>query len=157
MATLYSSLFDSAGVRKLQPRWQSGATLTVTGQYTFTSAFSNADVIQMVPIPKDAKIVNWTLSSTDNDTNGTPTLTYDLGDGGDVDRFAAGLTTGQAGGNAMPSSGRTVTTSSGVVNVGLGYKYTEDDTIDIVIAAGPATGATSGTIILSVTYFCGEW
>lgn len=157
MATLYSSLFDSSGVKKLQPRWKSGDVITVTGQYTYSSALANGDIIQMVPVPKDAKIVNWILSTTDADTNGTPTVTYDLGDGGDQDRFAAGLTTGQTGGNAVASSGRTVTTSSGVINVGLGYKYTEDDTIDIVIAAGPATGATSGTIVLSVTYFCGEW
>jgi len=163
MATAYSNKLGTSGTG--QPaRWCSGETLTVTGQYELTSSgLTNSTtsttathLIQMVPIPAGAVISSWHLSTTDVDTHTTATVTYNIGDGSDTTRFASGLTTGQSGGNASVTNGVTITSSSGTITKGLGYKYTADDTIDLQIAAGPATTATSGTIVLTVTYYCGD-
>ena len=169
MATGYSNkLAQSATGVVTAPtqaaRWESGKTLTVTGQYNLTSSgltsatntTNSTYTIQMVPIPAGATVVDWVLSTTDVDTHTTATITLNIGDGTDLTRFASALTTGQSGGNAVASSGVTITTSSGTINKGLGFKYTSEDTIDITVAAGPATSATSGAILLTVTYYCGE-
>ncbi len=144
-------------------RWIPGETLRITGQYELAGALTSATnttnttySIAMVPIPAGATVLAWNLSATDLDTHTTATITLNVGDGGDTTRFASGLTLAQAGGNAAAHQGVTITTSSGTINKGLGYKYTDGDTIDITVAAGPATSATTGTILLSVEYYCGE-
>ncbi len=162
MATGYSNKLATTNTQPA--RWILGETLTVTGQYDVTASgltsatnTTNATYsIQMVPIPKGATVVGWSVSSTDVDTHTTASITLGIGDGSDTTRFASALTAGQAGGNATVNSGVTITTSSGTINKGLGYTYTVDDTIDITVSAGPATTATSGSILLTVTYYCGE-
>lgn len=116
------------------------AETRVTSSYTFTVAPANGDVVQMVKIPVGAIIQDVTLSSTDIDTNGTPTVSLVVGDGSDTDRFITTSTIGRAGGVARLDS-----------QVGHGYAYTAEDTIDVVITAGPATAAV-GTFVLTVDY-----
>jgi hypothetical protein len=114
---------------------------TIVAKYTVAAALVLNDVIQMVKIPAGAKIVDLTLSCTDLDTNGTPAIVLDVGDGSDTDRFIDGSTIGQAGGIARLDQ-----------HGGHGYAYSAEDTIDVLVQVAPATGATSGTITLTVKY-----
>lgn len=157
MATLYAqNQFNTNGTQRAGARWVQGETLTITGQFNLSAALALNDVIQMVPIPIGAKIQGLTLSVTDLDSDGSPAITLSVGDGSSTARFVSASTIGQTGGNITNNSCITLTASSGVIATGLGYTYTADDTIDVLVAAGPATGATSGVVQLTVTYYCGE-
>lgn len=114
---------------------------SVFASYALTAALVVDDVIQMVKIPKGARIVNVILSSTDLDTDGTPAIILDVGDGTVTDRFIDGATIAQAGGvQHLNEPG------------GTGYVYTDDDTIDVKVQVAPDVGTTSGTIGLTVDY-----
>ena len=120
-----------------------GNCKTVVGTYEITAALALNDVIQMVHVPDGATVVSTVLGTDDLDTNGSPTIVLDVGDDGDTDRFVDGATVGQAGG---------ITDTSDMAMTGFGYTYTADNTIDVLVQAAPATGATSGTITLAVSY-----
>jgi hypothetical protein len=119
--------------------------VVVYASYALTAALAVSDVIQMVPVPAGAIITGVTLGATDLDTNGSPTIVLDVGDGADTDRLIDGATVGQSGGSSS-----TLTTTA------FGYQYTAADTIDVLVQAGPATGAASGTIHLVVRYVIGR-
>jgi hypothetical protein len=117
----------------------------VFSTYTLAAALALNDVIQMVKVPAGATILEAILSTTDLDTGGSPAIVLDLGDGSDTDRFIDGATIGQAGGVARLGSGIATNTHAN-------YNYAAEDTIDVLVQVGPATGATSGTIALALAY-----
>lgn len=114
-----------------------------------SATLANGDVLQMCKIPAGARIVDLKLYVTDMDTNGTPTLLLDVGDGDDVDRFIDGTNIGQAGGNTSIGNG---ISAANIFANPVFKTYTVEDTIDVLLATGPATAATSGFIMLDVTY-----
>lgn len=118
-----------------------GQPVTVYSEFTFPVAPVINDVVQMVRVPLGARVIDTALGSDDLDTNGSPTITLDVGDGGDVDRFIAASTIGQTGAAPVQS----------ILKTGFGFVYTASDTIDVMVKAAPATGAV-GTIRLAVTY-----
>lgn len=138
--TKYTSSAAQASAPAKHPI-NAGQAITVYGEYTSTVAFANADVIEMVRVPAGARILDMVLTSTDIDTNGAATVTLSVGDGGSTARYISAATIGQAGG---------ISKGIGVFG-GFGYVYTAEDTIDVIIPTGPATGAI-GTIKLAVTY-----
>lgn len=144
MATLTTSkVAQSVTARELN------AGLTqVTATYSLTAALAASDVIQMVKVPTGARIIEMLLAADDLDTNATPTIVLDVGDGGDTDRFIDGATSAQVGGGLVRLGQGLTTTAADA----LGYTYTADDTIDVLVQAGPATGATTGDIVLTVIY-----
>ena len=101
--------------------------VSVVGVYSVTANPTAADVIQMVPVPRGARILDVILSATDMDSNGTPTVAYTVGDGGSANRFITTSTIGQAGGVAR-------------LNAQGGHLYTfaADGTIDVKSPLGPA-------------------
>ncbi len=114
-------------------------THTVRYPVTLGAAITTADVIQFGYVPTFARIVDATLVTTDMDAGAT--LTFNVGDAGDVDRLFAA-----ASGQAAAVTRMTATT-------GFGYRY---DTlggtmITGAIAANPTTGA-AGTITLFLTF-----
>lgn len=139
MATLYADKHPSTGA---VARARVG-TNTIVSTFTLTAALVLNDVIKFCKIPKGACIVDLTLYSADVDTGGAPAITYNLGDTASAARFLSASTIGRTGGFVE---------LSGMVAGVLGYTYTVDDTLQIVVAAGPQTGATSGTIVLAATY-----
>jgi hypothetical protein len=135
-STLYSAQVASG----VQPRDAVGVNVAY-GTYELSAALVINDVIQMVKIPKGATVTDVTLATDDLDSNGTPAIVLEVGDDGDTDRFIAASTVAQAGG---------VTTLGNIA--GFGYAYTAENTIDVKVPTAPATGATSGTISIAVTY-----
>lgn len=105
-----------------------------------TTALAAADVIQMISIGANERVVGLQLFSDDMDS-GT-TLVFDVGDGVDPDRYIDGSVIGRAGGFAELGAG---VAAGSVFN--MDYTYSADDTIDVTIAAGPA-GNGLGTIKL---------
>lgn len=135
-----STLSSSKVASTVVSRAGTGLT-SVHGTYELAAALVVNDIIQMVKIPKGARIVNVILGTDDLDSGASPAIVLAVGDGTTADRFISGSTVAQAGGVA----------TIGKVD-GVGYVYTADDTIDIKVTTAPATGATSGTLNLTVVY-----
>ena len=105
-----------------------------------TAAPSTSDTINFGYLPANARVLLAVLESTDMDTNGSPTLTLNVGDSGDADRLFAASTVGQAG-----------TLSTALATTGAGYQYTSKTLITGVANANAATGA-AGTLYLTIFY-----
>jgi hypothetical protein len=114
----------------------------MVSSYSLAAALALNDVIQSPPLPKGAVVYDVMLAVTDLDTNGAPTITLDVGYGGDPDYFIAASTVGQTGGVARAAA----------VTAAVPLALTVNDTIDVLVKAGPATGATTGTVTLVVHY-----
>ena len=112
--------------------------------YTLTAALAENDIIEMIPVAAGERVVDLQIVSEDLDTHGTPTITFDVGDGDDVDRYIDGTTIGQTGGFARLGDGLATDAEAIAVN----KLYTAADTIDVKVSAAVATGATTGTIRL---------
>jgi hypothetical protein len=111
------------------------------GEVVCTAAPSTSDTLNFFDLPANARVVLAVLESDDMDTNGTPTLTLNIGDSGSAARIFSASTVGQAG-----------TASTALVAGAVGYKYTAKTRITGVAQANAATGA-AGTVRLSVHYF----
>lgn len=108
-------------------------------EYDLAAALAQNDVIQMIKVPSGAIVIDVVLTADDLDTNVSPAIVLDVGDGADTDRFIDGSTIAQAGGIERQN-----------VKTGFLYEYTADDTIDVLVQAAPATGATTGKVKLAV-------
>jgi hypothetical protein len=109
--------------------------------FSLGAALALNDVLTGPKIGKNSTILDVVLTTTDLDTNGTPTITLDVGYSGDADYFIAASTVGQAGGLARASAATAQPLT-----------LTADDTVNIGVKAGPATGATTGTVTLAVFF-----
>ncbi len=130
MATLLSTqLTNDAASPPVRGEFnRNGSALRyLLGTYTepATQVMATGDVIQMVKVPKGA-IVNQHLSYIEwEDMGGT--ITVDVGDGGDDDRYCSALVMGTA-------SATTVITfeeAKGIAVYGVEHEYTAEDTIDL--------------------------
>jgi hypothetical protein len=117
----------------------SGGHVDLRFSITSTAAFNSADVLNFGVAPKGFRVLGAVLESSDIDTNGSPTVTINIGDSGDADRIFAASTVGQAGG-----------VSATIAATGNDFQYTDDTLITGAFAAGPATGAI-GTISVTLT------
>ena len=131
---------------------------SVTGQYELNgTAFDDDDTVGNITVPAGAVIKRVHLTTTELDTNASPTLTLNVGDATDEDRFIALATTGAAL-NFTDINASTIT--SNVIATGEGYEYLASDTdttgevglIRVTGAAANATAATTGHILLTIDY-----
>jgi len=103
---------------------------------TTTAALTTADVLNFGYVPPNFRLVDAILKPSDLDTNGTPTLTLNVGDSGSANRIFAASTSGQTG-----VADRTNAYGS------IGFKFTTKTLITGAPAANAATGV-AGTIEL---------
>ena len=111
-----------------------------------TAIFTNkivgsGDTLEMIPIPKGAKIVDMNFACDDATATGCSGV--EIGDGGSRARFFNALTIGtplavNLAGDGVPGS--------------IGYEYPSEDTIDIVINDQRGAAATASNWILNVFY-----
>ena len=114
-----------------------GVVLGYTAEYTVpaSGAPGIGDKVEMIPVPKGARI----LSVVTSGPAGTATMTATVGDDDDPDRFTKTITASAAFTKAIDNE------------VGVGFKFTADDTIDLtfLVAAPTATHVYR----MAVTYF----
>jgi hypothetical protein len=158
MATYYAGGATAFAAKQAKGSISGGGERRVSALFTIgtdnTATLANSDVLQMVKIPAGAKILDISLSCTDMDT-GANSVTLDIGDGDDVDRFFDGSTLAQAGAHFGASSaqariGANITAANFFANP-CRKTFTVEDTIDITILT-MGTAATTGYIELDVTY-----
>jgi hypothetical protein len=104
------------------------------------AAPTTADTLNFFYLPANARVLGGYLSATDMDTNGTPTITLNIGDAGSANRFFAASTVAQTGSAALEQA---VT--------GLDYKPAAKTLVTGVAAANAATGA-AGSVTLTLLY-----
>lgn len=114
------------------------------GEYTLTAALVVNDVIQLFKLPQNARVVGGLIKSDDLDT-GSAAITLHVGDAGDVDRYFSSSTVAQAGGvdRAMAATG-------------VDYLNTARTLVYLTVAVAPATGTTTGTIVVLIEYMVEE-
>lgn len=99
------------------------------------------DSVGLMYLPAGAVLLGATLSSTDMDTNGTPTLTWNVGDANTNARIFSASTVSQAG-----------TLSAAIAQGAHLHKFTTKTQLRAYVNAAAATGA-AGTLYFSVRYF----
>lgn len=112
------------------------------GEYTITAALALNDTIELFDIPPRSRIVGGFVKADDLDTNGTPAIVLAVGDAGDDDRYFAGVTTAQTGGY-----------TSALAATGIDFVTTQKTRIIAKVTTGPATGATTGKIVVVLEYW----
>lgn len=123
------------------------------GDFTLTAALEQDDVIEMVVLPPNCVVVDVILDTADIESTGTSsTLSVGTMAGTPLDstlanrtvteNIVAGSTVGQAGGIVRAS----------VVGATRIAPVETERSIGVLVKAAPATGATSGTMSLTVLY-----
>lgn len=102
-------------------RMQEKGMFAVVATYE-ASAVAIDDIIQMFKVPAGCTVLGLRVIFDDLGTD----VTLDIGDGADTDRYFNNLDVATAAGNGTYS--------------GLPVTYADEDTIDIVVAGGAATG-----------------
>jgi|SRR5579863_292194 len=138
--TTYNATREQGGVEPVQ---NATGDITVVSTFALTQALAVNDIINMLDVPLNAVVTEVNLSADELDTNAAATIAYDVGDSNSAQRFIAA---------AAQSNGVALAPTRMNVAAGLGYQYTSRTTIQVKVHTGPATGATSGTVRLAVTY-----
>jgi hypothetical protein len=111
------------------------------GEYTISAALVINDIVNLFYLPPRARIIGGFIKSADLDSNVSPAVTLDVGDAGDPDRYFAASTVGQAGG-----------VDATMAATGVDYLNTARTLVYLTVHAAPATSASTGTIVVSITY-----
>lgn len=137
--------YQSEAAKAHQPAVDSasaGEIKAVRGTFALTAALALNDIVELVKLPAGHVPVDCILDTDELDT-GADAIVLDVGViGGDVDALIDGSTVGQAGGLARmdQKTGPRVASS------------TSETVYGVTVATGPGTGATSGTIGLTLFY-----
>lgn len=117
------------------PRYQEKGVFCDVGTYEF-AAEAAGSVIQMVKVAAGVTVLDGYIIYDD-----LGTLTVDVGDGDDVDRYIDGADVGAAAGLSRFNLG-----AGGLV---FPKKYTADDTIDVLTITGAATGTLTLVVFMT--------
>lgn len=109
---------------------------SVTAEFAIPTGFATNDVVEMVKVPVGATVLE-VLASSSAGVGATANLA--VGDGGDTDRYITST--------AFTAAALTRLNA----HTGHGYRYTADDTIDI-LAASIATPTVGTVVRLTVIY-----
>lgn len=112
------------------------------GEYTITAALGINDTIELFDLPPRSRVVGGFVKTDDLDTGGSPAIVLAVGDAGDDDRYFTGLTVGQAGG-----------VSTAMASTGVDYVTTAKTRVIAKVTTAPATGATTGNIVVVLEYW----
>lgn len=122
-------------------------------KFTATTPLANGDVVKMVPVRKGEQVIDGWLITDDLDADASPTITVDVGDGDDPDRYVDGSTVPRAGGLIQFGSGVAATAAGGTA---FNKVYTADDTIDVTISAAVATAPAAGQTMTMIALIVGS-
>lgn len=140
MATTYTSALASSNSAFTGPG--GGVVFVREATYVPSTALVVNDVIQMIPVAEGERVLDVQLITEILDSDGTPAIVLDVGDGDDADRYIDGSTAGQTGGMSVLGSGIT-----GDAEVTALHKlYTVADTIDVLVQVAPDVAVTDAVI-----------
>ncbi len=159
-----------------QAPWVPGETFTISAYYNLTgTAFGSGDTITWPSAitPSGITAIAARVVTTQLDSNASPTLVYKFGDNVPADanasdRYISGGKSGSNVAGALVGTDSNVAPAftSGVQTKGIGFNYATDENStssesngfnDLVVTftSANATGATTGTVWMYFTYYCG--
>lgn len=117
-------------------------TITATG--AVTAPFVAGQVLLSLPVPARTVVAALDLTTSDLDTNAAPTITLNVGDTADVDRFLAASTVARAGGvvEVRPAASAW-------------WRYGAADSVTVRVGTDAATDA-AGSVTLTAYVYPGE-
>lgn len=140
--TTYSGTKQATGI---QPKFIERGEIKVCSSFALSAALVLNDVVQMVTLPVGATVTSVLLSTdTALDTNASSTIAYSVGDGGSATRYISA----KAQGNNIPLAPYAMDQAAGHQFV----ITSSTNVIQVKVSTGPATGATTGTMRLTVGY-----
>lgn len=148
MASLNSTTYTNQAASKSPiPGGPAASGALVVQQVTIAVPNTGAgtalnDTVGLFYVPKGAILRDFRFESDDLDSNGSPTITWDVGDSGSASRIIAISTISQAGGRDYAA------------RTALGYQFTADTAIFATVHAAGATKA-AGNIIATIEYDMG--
>jgi hypothetical protein len=148
MATAYKSTEVTAGYPVPAP--MTGGVAEVVGHFVQTAAFVINDTVAMVTVPNGYQVTDVILDTQQLDTNGSPTITLDVGDATTPQAYIAASTIGQTGGVVHAAvGGYTNNTPYAIATSGGNAGSTN---VIVKVHAAPATGTTTAKMNLVVRY-----
>lgn len=108
------------------------------GEFTLTAALANGDTVTMLRLHPRFRVTGGFVKSDDLDSGGTA-IRLHVGDADDPDRFFSAS-------NVAASGGVDVTMAA----TGVDYVTTKYTDVIATVSTGPTTGATSGTLVVSI-------
>jgi hypothetical protein len=111
------------------------------GEYTITAALALNDTIQLFDLPKGARILGGFIKADDLDSGGTA-LRISVGDAGSSTRYFSSSSAGSVATSVDATMAAT----------GIDYVTTAKTRVFATVSTGPTTGATTGTIVVSISY-----
>jgi hypothetical protein len=115
------------------------------GSFALTAALAINDTIALFSLPPRARVTGGFIKSDDLDSNGSPTITYNVGITGTANLFWAASTAGQAG-----------TVDRNMAATGMDYITTAKTPVFLTVLAGPATAVATGNIVVVIEYMVEE-
>lgn len=114
---------------------------TLTATAAVTAPFTAGQTILTLAVPARTVVAALDLTATDLDTNAAPTVTLNVGDVADVDRFVAASTIARTGGTleARPAASAW-------------WRYGDASNVVVQIGTDAATAATGSVTLLAYVY-----
>ena len=138
------------GTIVVAPRWCSGYEYTAVGSYALGGAIASADTITwttLLPQYNDVQILGLRFWGQELDTNASPTGTIIIGDGTTTNNYLESLVCG----NTAAAPAQLDLAGNGVV---IGASTYASKNIVATIGGTIGTAASSGTVWVSVRYYC---
>jgi hypothetical protein len=112
------------------------------GEVAFTGTITTADSATILNLPVGAIVIGSVIDADDLDTNGTPTITLNLGDAGSANRYFAASTVAQTGAAAS------ATAATGIL-----WTVTAGNTAVVLAVAANAATSAAGSVRAAITYY----
>lgn len=111
------------------------------GEYTIVAALALNDTIQLFDLPPHARILGGFIKADDLDSGGTA-IRLSVGDAGSATRYFSSSSAGSVATSVDATMAAT----------GIDYYTTAKTRVFMTVSTGPTTGATTGTIVVSISY-----
>ena len=121
-----------------------GELYSVRGSVDLAAALALNDIIELVKLPPDCVPVDFIIDTDDLDSNGIPALAMSVG-------FTAGTVAEMRAAGAVGQSAGLVRADS-VLPMRIAPSASGDRVVGLKVTTAPATGATTGTIGMTLFY-----
>ncbi|HLH76119.1 MAG TPA: hypothetical protein VKV28_04855 [Candidatus Binataceae bacterium] len=154
MSNNYYSTQETAGIQAV---YETGAFVETFSFAIPAVGFGVGDTVTLLKIPAYCALIDFAIDCPQLDSAGSPTVTIDLGDGGNSQRYIAAGALGR-------SATDTVLTPSGIAGSAAGnwqqgalpHRYAAADNLVLKIHAAPTTPTVSGTITGHALFWGGQ-
>jgi|GEM_PF-5415328 hypothetical protein len=154
MANNYYSTQETAGVQAV---YEPGAFVETFSFAIPASGLGLGDSVTLLKIPAYCALIDFAIDCPQLDSAGSPTVTIDLGDGANSQRYIAAGALGRSATATVLTPGTIAGIAGGNWQQGaLPYRYAAADNLVLKIHAAPTTPTVNGTITGHALFWGGQ-